>query len=317
MKIKGFDKDLKCRGFQFEIGKTYDTGAPDNKIKLYSNKVFHYCDSLAKVNRYYSIDKQYKNRFCEIEVLGAEISDDEIYGSNRIRIVREITGEELNILKGFINGNTGYFNSGNFNNGNFNSGNYNNGSRNSNNRNDGSYNSGNGNSGWKNSGNSNNGDYNSGWSNNGNFNSGDGNNGSYNSGHCNNGHFNSGMFNSCNYSSGFFCTKEPKLRIFDIETNMTIDEFYASEYYNILTKHTLHLTEWKNYSEAEMVNDENKKLIGGYLKRYTYKEACQIWWEKYTEAEKTIIMSMPNFDKEKFEYITGIDVTKDKNRRKA
>ena len=286
MKIKGFDKDLKCRGFQFEIGKTYDTGAPDNKIKLYSNKVFHYCDSLVKVNRYYSIDKQYKNRFCEIEVLGAEISDNEIYGSNRIRIVREITGEELNILKGLINGNTGYFNSGNFNNGNFNSGNYNNGDRNS------------------------------GWSNNGNSNSGDGNNGSYNSGHCNNGHFNSGMFNSCNYSSGFFCTKEPKLRIFDIETDITIDEFYASEYYDVLTKHTLHLTEWKNYSEAEMVNDENKKLIGGYLKRYTYKEACQIWWEKYTEAEKTIIMSMPNFDKEKFEYITGIDVTKDKNRRK-
>ena len=95
-----------------------------------------------------------------------------------------------------------------------------------------------------------------------------------------------------------------------------VDEFYASEYYTVLTKHPLRLTEWKNYSEAELANDENKQFIGGYLKRYTYKEACQIWWEQYTTTEKAIIMSIPNFDKEKFEYITRNDVTKDKNRRK-
>ena len=270
MKIKGFDKDLKCRGFQFEVGKTYDTGAADNKIKLCSKKVFHYCDSLVKVHRYYSVGKQYKNRFCEIEVLGAEVSDDEICGSNRIRIVREITGEELNILKGLINGNTGYFNSGN-------------------------YNSGNGNSGDGNSNDCNSGNCNSGYR---------------NSGNCNSGDYNSGMFNSCSHSSGFFCTKEPKVRIFDIETDMTVSEFYESKYYKILIKHPLRLTEWKNYSEAEMANDENKKLIGGYLEKYAYRQACQIWWEKYTADEKAIIMDMPNFDKEKFEYITGIDVTK-------
>jgi hypothetical protein len=110
MKIKGFDKDLKCRGFQFEIGKTYDTGAEDNNLKLCTDTVFHYCDSLEKVHQYYNCDKN--NRYCEIAVIGKEIGDGEKYGSNRIKIIREIVGDELNILLGKINGNSGLFNTG-------------------------------------------------------------------------------------------------------------------------------------------------------------------------------------------------------------
>ena len=121
MKIKGFDKDLKCRGFQFEIGKTYDTGAKANEIKLCSNTVFHYCDSLEKVNAHYSCLNE-SNRFCEIEVLGAEVTDGNKFGSNKIKIVREIDGNELAMLKGLTNGNTGIFNSGNWNSGDWNSG---------------------------------------------------------------------------------------------------------------------------------------------------------------------------------------------------
>ena len=72
MKIKGFDEDLKCRGYQFEVGKTYDTGAKDNELDLCSDKVFHYCDSLRKVHGYYSVKPEENNRFCEVEVLGRE-----------------------------------------------------------------------------------------------------------------------------------------------------------------------------------------------------------------------------------------------------
>ena len=75
MKIKGFDKNLCCRGMQFEIGKTYETGAKDNEISLCSNTVFHYCDSIQNVHQHYSCNPNKGNRFCEIEVLGAEVSD--------------------------------------------------------------------------------------------------------------------------------------------------------------------------------------------------------------------------------------------------
>ena len=172
MYIKGFDKDLKCRGFQFEVGGVYDTGYKKEELELCSETVFHFCDILEKVHGYYDCSNE-ENRYCEIEVLGELIYDENKCGSNKIKILREITGEELEILKGHKNGNTGLFNSGNknsgdYNSGNYNSGHYNSGHYNSGNNNSGHYNSGylnsgNENSGHKNSGNKNSGDYNSGY----------------------------------------------------------------------------------------------------------------------------------------------------------
>ena len=147
MKIKGFDKNLCCRGMQFEVGKTYDTGAKDDEIKLCSNTVYHYCDNIPQVHGHYSCDPAQENRFCEIEVLGAEVADMGKCGSNKIKIVREIVGDELKTLIGQINGNTGLFNSGNQNSGNRNSGNQNSGDWNSGNRNSGYWNSCNGSNG--------------------------------------------------------------------------------------------------------------------------------------------------------------------------
>ena len=164
MYIKGFDKDLKCRGFQFEVGEVYDTGA--KKLSLCSDTVFHFCDSLEKVHEYYDCSND-ENRYCEIEVIGELVSDDDKCGSNKIKVLREIVGEELDILKGYKNGNCGLFNSGDSNSGDWNSGDSNSGISNS-----GYLNSGNWNSGNWNSGDSNSGDCNSGNRNSGNWNSG-------------------------------------------------------------------------------------------------------------------------------------------------
>ena len=287
MYIKGFDKDLKCRGFQFEVGGAYDTGYKKEELELCSETVFHFCDSLEKVHEYYDCSNE-ENRYCEIEVLGELIYDENKCGSNKIRVVREIIGEELEILKGHKNGNTGLFNSGKFNSGNWNSGKFNSGDRNS-----GNWNSGNSNSGKFNSGNWNSGDWNSGYMNSGDWNSGD---------------RNSGYWNKCNGSNGVFCTIEPTIKIFDKDTNMTLKEFIKSKYNKALCSVELKLTEWIRYTEEEMKEDDDKKATKGYLKNYTYKEACANWWSELTEENREIIKSIPNFDADKFYEITGIKI---------
>ena len=130
MFIKGFDEDLKCRGVQFEVGKEYkikNSKAPT----LCTDSVFHYCETLQQVHAHYSASPLENNRFCEIIPLSKEVFDGSKRGAKKIKIIREILGEELAILRGLINGNTGIFNSGNRNSGDWNSGDWNSGNWNS------------------------------------------------------------------------------------------------------------------------------------------------------------------------------------------
>ena len=172
----------------------------------------------------------------------------------------------------------------------------------------GNGNSGNCNRGDWNSGDCNSGDCNSGKRNSGDWNSGNMNSGNMNSGDCNSGDNNSGDWNKCDGSNGIFCTEEPTIRIFDKDTDMTLNEFRKSKYGKALRSVKLKLTEWIKYTEEEMEEDKNKRLIGGYLKEYSYKEACANWWIELTEENREIIKSIPNFDKEKFYEITGINI---------
>ena len=294
MFIKGFDKNLRCRGMQFEIGKTYDTGYTEN-LELCSCKVFHFCKSLEKVHEFYPARVEENNRFCEIEVLGELVEDENKCGSNKIKILREITGEELAMLRGLKNGNTGLFNTGNRNTGDWNTGN----------RNTGDWNTGNWNTGDWNTGNCNTGNCNT-----GNCNTGDWNTGDWNTGNCNTGDWNTGDFNTCNWSTGLFNTEEKTVLIFNKDSGLTWDEIINQDWYIAIEKNKFKLTEWIWYTEEEMKDSPIRQAIQGYLKQYTFEEACLNWWDSLSNEAKELIKTIPNFDKEIFKQITGIEVEK-------
>ena len=88
---KGFDRDLKCRGFQYEIGKEYE-----EKEAEACEKGFHACENPLEVFRYYPPCDG--NRYCEVEQDGelSKHGGDSKVASTKIKI-----GVELG-LKGLI-----------------------------------------------------------------------------------------------------------------------------------------------------------------------------------------------------------------------
>ena len=64
-------------------------------------------------------------------------------------------------------------------------------------------------------------------------------------------------------------------------------------------------------TEKEKEENPNYQTTGGILKHLDDKElksARQKWWNELHDWEKNGVLSLPNFDKEVFREITGIDV---------
>ena len=83
--FKGFDKDLKCRGFQYEIGKDYEH---EGEVKC-CERGFHFCENPFDVFRYYS---PCDSRYCEVECDGNadKANDDSKVATSHIHISSEI-----------------------------------------------------------------------------------------------------------------------------------------------------------------------------------------------------------------------------------
>ena len=289
---KVFNPDWTCRGFQFEIGEIYE----EDVTPSCCSRGFHFCTELKDCFSYYSFDPN--NKVAEIEALGeidAE-SDENKHCTNKIKIVREISWEEVLKMVNMGKANTGLCNSGHYNSGHYNSGNYNTGNWNSGNRNNGYFNSGHRNSGHYNSGDYNTGDYNS---------------GDYNSGNYNSGNYNSGDWNKCNFSSGCFNTIEHQIYLFNKPSEWTYRDWMDSEAYTILSympNNALQYIAWENMTDEEKNTYPEAGTTCGYLKKLDNSECRIKWWRNLSNEQKAVITAIPNFDKEIFKEITGIDI---------
>ena len=61
-------------------------------------------------------------------------------------------------------------------------------------------------------------------------------------------------------------------------------------------------------TDEEKEIHQEAEVTGGYLKTVDNTPKRQEWWERLSSKEKQEIVSLPNFDKEIFKEITGIDV---------
>ena len=265
---KATDKNGECRGFKFEVGKTYTKDTPKNELECCTDKVFHFCRELFAIEKE-SIYKLSESRLFEV-IAGDYVRDGDKYGTNSLTILREIEGEEkLSII------NSGNWNSGDCNSGNWNSGDCNSGTWNSGNWNSGDCNSGNRNSGNRNSGN---------W---------------------NSGNRNSGNWNSGNWNSGYFNTDTPLIRIFNKDTDVKKANInFPSFLYFDLTIWVSHDTAT---DEEKRLHKTEIETCGGFLKTLGYKEAFKLAWDKADKEEHKQLLDLPNWNNEIFKEISGID----------
>ena len=284
---KVFNSDWTCRGFQFEVGKVFE----EDVTPVCCDRGFHFCTKASDCFRYYSFYPD--NKVAEVEALGDidTQDDDSKCCTNKIHIIREITWQEVLDLVNLGKACTGLCNSGDCNSGNRNSGN-----RNSGNRNSGDWNSGNRNSG----------DWNSGDCNSGDWNSGD-----CNSGDCNSGNRNSGDWNKTCFSNGCFNTESPKIFLFNKPSDWTYQDWLNSDARYILMDCPSNVLSW--IWEDDMTDEEKEQhpeysVTGGFLKHIEKETGRQMWWDGLSDRKKTIVMNLPNFDKDIFKEITGIDV---------
>lgn len=93
--IKGFDKDLKCRGFQYEIGKTYSM---ESRPKL-CDVGYHYSQELKDVYHHYP--NKDGNRFCMVEILGDKDLGVGKCCTNKIKILKEVFPDKEEVFTEF------------------------------------------------------------------------------------------------------------------------------------------------------------------------------------------------------------------------
>ena len=244
----------------------------EDVIPKVCDRGFHFCKKLIDCFNYYMFDPD--NHVAEVIALGEVESNDDKICTNRIEIVRELSWHEVLDLINTGKNCTGGCNTGDWNSGDWNSGNWN---------------TGNGNTGNRNSGNGNTGDWNTGG-------------------------WNTGDWNKTNHSNGCFNTDEPKIYLFNKPSEWTYRDWLKSKARYLLSKIDYRILDWiciDNMTDEEKAAHPEAKTTGGYLKKLDTTKSAVTWWSGLSDDEKAVIKAIPNFDKEIFKEITGVDVDKE------
>ena len=135
-----------------------------------------------------------------------------------------------------------------------------------------------------------------------------------NSGNRNSGNRNSGDWNKCNFSNGCFNTVSPKIYLFNKPSEWTYGDWLNSEaryLVNQIPGDVLEYIYLSDMTDEEKAAHPEAETTGGYLKILDNSECAVIWWRGLFDRQKAVITAIPNFDKEIFKQITGIDVDAD------
>ena len=114
---KVFSPTWTCRGYQYEVGKTFE----ENIEPKCCVRGFHFCTKIIDCFAYYAFCLE--NKVAEVEAVGivdAESGDSKCC-TNKIRIIREVSWHEVLELANTGTGCTGKRNSGSHNSGDYNS----------------------------------------------------------------------------------------------------------------------------------------------------------------------------------------------------
>lgn len=142
-------------------------------------------------------------------------------------------------------------------------------------------------------------------------NTGDCNTGNYNTGDRNTGNYNTGDWNKSSFNNGCFMTEEPKIMLFNKQSESTYRQWMDSSARYLLNQIPKNVIEWvysSDMTDEEKAANPTFETTGGYLKVLDESECGQLWWNDLTDDKKAVIKSLPNFDAEIFEQCTGIKI---------
>jgi hypothetical protein len=134
--------------------------------------------------------------------------------------------------------------------------------------------------------------------------------GDHSTGNYSTGNHSTGDFSISNYSTGHFSTEDYS-GFGAFNKPCTLEEWDNAKKPELLE---LVMTEWiPQYAMTSTEKEENLEYetTGGYLRVYSYKEAWRNSWDNATDEDKELLYALPNFDKEVFKEISGIDLDED------